>query len=85
MKSLSDKERATVRFEDNGIGIENSLLPKICGMFFRATTEKDGSGLGLYIVKEAVDKLRGKIEISSELGEGTIFKLDLPNCSKPGN
>lgn len=76
-----DKERATVTVEDNGIGIDNELLPKICDMFFRATSEKEGSGLGLHIVKEAVDKLQGKIEISSELGKGTVFKLELPNCA----
>lgn len=80
MEADVDKERALVRFEDNGIGISHELVPKICDMFFRANTEKDGSGLGLYIVKEAVDKLQGKIEISSELGKGTIFNLDLPNC-----
>jgi signal transduction histidine kinase len=78
-----DKERATIKFEDNGIGIDNALLPKVCDMFFRANTEKDGSGLGLYIVKEAVDKLKGKIEITSVHGQGTVFTLHIPNSSNP--
>jgi signal transduction histidine kinase len=72
-------EKVFLKFEDNGIGIDNKLLSKIFDMFFRANTEKDGSGLGLYIVKEAVDKMHGKIEIQSELGVGTTFLLEIPN------
>lgn len=68
-----------LKFEDNGIGIDNTVVSKIYDMFFRANTEKDGSGLGLYIVKEAVDKLQGKIQIKSALGEGTTFTLEIPN------
>ena len=73
------EERVLMKFEDNGIGIDKQLLPKIFNMFFRATTAKDGSGLGLYIVKEAVEKLQAKIEIQSELGVGTSFLLRIPN------
>jgi signal transduction histidine kinase len=52
-------------------------------MFFRATNKMDGSGLGLYIVKEAVDKLHGNIKIESSLGIGTTFKIEIPNQFKP--
>ena len=48
-------------------------------MFFRATERNEGAGLGLYIVKEAVDKLAGKIELESQIGKGTIFNIELPN------
>jgi signal transduction histidine kinase len=72
-------EMAKLTFTDNGIGIETTLLPKIFDMFFRATDKKEGSGLGLYIVKEAVDKLKGKIEIESTIGRGTIFRIEIPN------
>lgn len=68
-----------LKFEDNGIGIDSKLVSKIFNMFFRANTEKDGSGLGLYIVKEAVEKLQAKIDIKSELGIGTTFVLEIPN------
>lgn len=77
-----EKNRLLLKFEDNGIGIDSTLLPKIFDMFFRANTEKDGSGLGLYIVKEAIEKLNGKIEIKSELGVGTSFSLEIPNDAK---
>ncbi|HYG04000.1 MAG TPA: HAMP domain-containing sensor histidine kinase, partial [Chryseosolibacter sp.] len=52
---------------------------KIFEMFYRATEQSDGSGIGLYIVKNAVDKLGGQITVSSRVGEGTRFNLLLPN------
>ncbi len=48
-------------------------------MFFRASEKSDGSGLGLYIVKQAVSRMSGKIEVTSQVGIGTIFKVTLPN------
>jgi signal transduction histidine kinase len=48
-------------------------------MFFRATTKNEGAGLGLFIVKEAVDKLEGKIDLESKSGEGTVFRIEIPN------
>jgi signal transduction histidine kinase len=47
-------------------------------MFYRATDDGPGSGLGLYIVKEAIDKLNGHIEIESEVGIGTLVRLAIP-------
>jgi signal transduction histidine kinase len=48
-------------------------------MFYRATEQSDGSGIGLYIVKNAVDKLGGQISLASRLGQGTRFSIILPN------
>ena len=48
-------------------------------MFFRATQEFSGSGLGLYIVKETIDKLNGTIKVKSKISEGTNFEIILPN------
>jgi signal transduction histidine kinase len=48
-------------------------------MFYRASDQSEGSGLGLYIVKNAVEKLGGKVRVESELGRGTTFKITLPN------
>lgn len=73
------EDRLTVEFEDNGIGIDNQYLKKVFDMFFRATLQKEGAGLGLYIVKETVEKLHGSIKIDSQPGIGTRFKIDLPN------
>lgn len=74
-----DEEKASMVFEDNGIGIEERYLDKVFDMFFRGTEKNKGAGLGLYIVKEAIDKLRGKISIQSKVGEGTLFAIELPN------
>jgi signal transduction histidine kinase len=54
-------------------------LAKIFDMFFRASRRATGSGLGLYIVREAIQKIRGTIEVKSEFGEGTEFVVVIPN------
>ncbi len=77
-----EEETATLTFQDNGIGIEENYIQKVFNMFFRATTKNEGAGLGLYIVKEAVEKLEGKIEVESRLGEGTLFRIQVPNLVK---
>ena len=73
-------ENAIVRiyFEDNGSGIREEYLNKIFTMFYRANTQAEGAGLGLFIVREAIDKLHGSIEVSSVYGEGTTFVVTLP-------
>jgi signal transduction histidine kinase len=68
-----------ITFRDNGIGISEEFKPKIFDMFFRATERSEGAGLGLYIVKETIEKLMGTIEVESKLGEGTSFKIRVPN------
>jgi signal transduction histidine kinase len=75
----ANARQAQLRVEDNGIGIEEQYLPRIFDMFFRAHSESKGSGLGLYIVRETVKKLEGDISVSSVFGEGTIFRITLPN------
>lgn len=70
-----------IKVADNGIGIEEEYIDKIFNMFFRATTSSQGSGLGLYIVKQAIEKLNGSIRVESTRGKGTVFKIELPNFS----
>jgi signal transduction histidine kinase len=65
--------------EDNGIGIPGEHLGQIYNMFFRATSENSGSGMGLYILNEALAKIGGKIHVTSALGAGTTFEVILPN------
>ncbi len=61
--------------EDNGRGIEPEHLPKIFDMFYRASTDSKGSGLGLYIVKEIAEKMNATISVESGPGNGTQFRL----------
>ncbi len=65
--------------KDNGIGIDPKYLTRIYDMFYRATEDSKGAGLGLYIVKETLNKLQGTIHAKSTLGEGTTFSLAIPN------
>jgi signal transduction histidine kinase len=83
--NVSEKQ-LDLSFHDNGIGISEDFLPRIFEMFYRATERSEGAGLGLYIVRETVEKLHGTISVESELGKGTTFKVTLPNLKvlQPG-
>lgn len=72
-------ESVVLTFRDNGIGIESTYIQRVFNMFFRATEQNEGAGLGLYIVKEAVEKLGGTMELESQVGKGTVFHIELPN------
>ncbi|MBX2946819.1 MAG: PAS domain S-box protein [Cyclobacteriaceae bacterium] len=74
----ANPQQAILRVTDNGEGIPHEALPKIFDMFYRASTKGVGSGLGLYIVKEAVEKIGGNITVHSEPGKGTEFEIVLP-------
>jgi signal transduction histidine kinase/ligand-binding sensor domain-containing protein len=73
-----NEKKHVIRIEDNGIGIVEEMQPKIFTMFFRATEKSDGSGLGLFIVKETLAALKGKIKVFSVPGEETTFQISLP-------
>lgn len=68
-----------ITIEDNGSGIPEDVLPRIFDMFYRGHRSSQGSGLGLYIVREALDKLKGKIDVESTYGQGTKFTVTLPS------
>lgn len=68
-----------ITIEDNGIGISEEVHSRIFEMFYRVSQDSVGSGLGLYIVKEAVHKLNGEIKVQSEIGVGTTFLIKIPN------
>ncbi len=72
-------ETAAISFKDNGIGIPKKYLHKIYNMFYRASEKSDGAGLGLYIVKEFVEKLKGTVTVVSTEHEGTTVTVILPN------
>ncbi|WP_448519057.1 PAS domain-containing sensor histidine kinase [Rhodoflexus sp.] len=72
-------EKAVFIIQDNGIGIKQELADKVFDMFFRATANAQGSGLGLYIVKQTVTRMGGTIDMQTEYGQGTTFTVILPN------
>ncbi len=76
-----DKKHAMIKIQDNGRGIGPEHIQKVYDMFYRATDDNAGSGLGLYIVKETIIKLNGDIKIESQVGKGTLVTLDLPTLA----
>ncbi len=77
-----DDHLATIRVIDNGSGIAEQHMLNIFKMFYRANETIKGSGLGLYIVNETVEKLGGEISVSSKFDEGTTFTVSLPAIGK---
>jgi len=73
------EEVCDIRIEDNGIGIAPAYQEKIFDLFFRATDQAQGTGLGLFIVKDTIDRLKGAIKVQSKVGEGTTFTIRIPN------
>ncbi len=73
-----ENKRLKIQVQDNGIGISAEHQPKIFEMFYRASEKSQGSGLGLYIVKETLEKLNGKISVDSQPGKGSEFKIEVP-------
>jgi signal transduction histidine kinase len=67
-----------IEVEDNGIGIPYLYFTKIYDMFFRGTELAKGNGLGLYVVKKALEKMQGEIELFSEENEYSLFRIRLP-------
>jgi signal transduction histidine kinase len=72
-----DELARTIYVQDNGVGIMPEHQEKIFDMFYRGSDRSTGSGLGLYITKEAVAKLNGKIHLNSVYGEGSRFTVHL--------
>ncbi len=74
--------QAVVTVSDTGIGISPENQNKLFDRFYRVdesrTREEGGTGLGLSIVKAMVDRHNGRIEVDSELGKGSTFKVTLP-------
>lgn len=79
---------ALLTIADNGIGIPPDDLPHIWDRFFRVKNQRDsnmkeqGSGLGLVIVKKLVQLHNGKIDVASQLGNGTTFSISFPSISR---
>ncbi|MEP2023967.1 MAG: two-component regulator propeller domain-containing protein [Reichenbachiella sp.] len=75
------KKDVKIKVSDNGPGIAQKDQSKVFNMFYRATTASEGSGLGLYIVEETLEKIQGTIEIHSKKNEGSTFEITLRNLA----
>lgn len=77
-----NSENNTITIQDNGPGISENDLKRIFERFYRvqniSSQQVEGTGLGLSIVKHIINKHNGMIEVESKIGEGTTFKIRLP-------
>jgi signal transduction histidine kinase len=77
-----EARQAVITVRDEGMGIPAQDLPNVFERFYRATNVPhatiSGLGLGLYLVKEYVEMLRGAVEVQSSVGEGTTFQITIP-------
>lgn len=71
---------ACISIRDNGIGIAEEEQEKIFGRFYRGSnvSETEGTGIGLYLSREIIEKQGGYIHLKSKLGEGSVFEIYLP-------
>lgn len=82
VKEFVQDDRCIIFVQDTGIGIPQSHIGRLFERFYRVdkarSREKGGTGLGLAIVKHIALALNGSVEVESELGKGSIFKLNIP-------
>jgi len=76
-----EKDTITLLFKDNGTGIKIGHMSRIFDMFYRGTDRNNGSGLGLYIVKESIEKIGGRVSMSSVYGQGTSVLVSIANMN----
>jgi PAS domain S-box-containing protein len=77
-----NEKQAQIGITDNGMGMPGKIQDRVFEMFYRGTTSSHGTGLGLYIVKTSVEKMGGKIMLSSIEGKGTSINIIIPNASE---
>ena len=77
-KAKKENSYLLIEITDNGEGISEEHLSKIFDMFYRASNTSAGTGLGLYICKEILNKMNGEINISSVKNEGTTVFIKIP-------
>ncbi|MFY2558673.1 GAF domain-containing protein [Corallococcus terminator] len=81
--STADGDQVRLSVRDEGIGISETALPRLFGRFERAVSERHygGLGLGLYISRQIVEAMGGRIEVESREGVGSVFTVHLPRAA----
>jgi signal transduction histidine kinase len=74
----SRQDQLYIEVSDNGCGMDDETRLKIFDPFFTTKSQVDGTGLGLYVCHTMVERLKARIEVESEPGKGSSFKLILP-------
>ena len=82
---VSDHKKAIIQVADNGVGIKSQDVDKIFDLFYRSDKNDFGTGIGLYLVKEIIGRLKGKIMVESAENAGTEFTVEIPNLAASSN
>ena len=89
VSSEENSENVTISISDNGVGIKAENIKKLFNISevitTKGTAEETGTGLGLLLCKEFVEKHGGKIWVESEVGKGSVFKFTLPIFTQQAN
>ncbi|SMG34095.1 hypothetical protein SAMN05661096_02216 [Marivirga sericea] len=78
IKIFKSKDKIHIQVIDNGEGIEQEHQSKIFEMFYRASANGSGTGLGLFILKRAIERLKGEVLVKSEINIGSTFEVKIP-------
>jgi len=70
-----------IELRDNGCGIDGKMLARIFDPFYTTKPEGKGTGLGLYVSRNLIERLGGHIEVESELGKGSTLRVILPTIN----
>lgn len=76
---VQNSEKMILKVSDNGIGFEDDILQSVSEMLSSNNHKSPGTGVGLYLVREAVNKLGGKVQLFSVKGEYSRFMIEIPN------
>ena len=79
---ISSPKTVAIQISDSGSGIPPEVLEKIFAPFF--TTKARGTGLGLAVVKKAIDRHGGRVEVESQVGRGTVFRIHIAISQRTG-
>jgi PAS domain S-box-containing protein len=82
IQTFWSEEKIGIKIKDNGLGLKDEQIPKMFSMFKRFHDHVDGSGIGLYIIKQIVDNNGGNIKVESKVNEGTLFTITLNSTIK---
>lgn len=78
LDALQQGDHCLITVEDNGPGIDQAIRPHLFQMYFRGSERSKGNGLGLFIVRKAIEKLGGSVELDEEFTDGARFVLRIP-------
>lgn len=82
IKTVQEEDYIIISVKDNGVGIEPNKQKNVFSKFYRITNTVEGSGVGLHLVKTLVTNAGGKVELESEFGEGSEFRIYLKTKCK---